>query len=126
MPEAKTILIVDDDQPLRELYRERLTIAGYKVDEAADGQEALAKVQQNPSYAAILLDIMMPKMSGMDVLESLKTLSETKDIPILILTALGRGANEEKAHRAKADGYLPKAEVTPADVVKKLEEVIKG
>lgn len=121
----ETILIVDDDQPLRELYRERLTLAGYKVDEAAEGQEALNKVQQNPHYAAILLDILMPKISGMDVLTKLKSLSGAQNIPVLMFTALGKGANEARAREAKADAYLTKAEVTPRDVVKKLEETIK-
>lgn len=125
MTDQKSILIVDDDKPFRELYRERLTLAGYKVDEATTGQEALAKVKRNPHYAAILLDILMPEMSGLAALEKLKSAPQTQDIPIVIFTAMGRGSTEGWAREAKADVYLTKVEVVPRDVVNQLEEAIK-
>lgn len=118
------ILIVDDDEPLREMYRERFEAEGYEVDEALDGESALAKVQKSLDYDCILLDIMLPKVSGIDVLESLKSLSDTKGIPIVMLTALGKGSTEDRASKAGADAYLTKADTMPGQVVAKVKVAI--
>ncbi|MEX2361712.1 MAG: response regulator, partial [Patescibacteria group bacterium] len=83
----RSILLVDDDLTLREMYFERLKAEGFTVEMAKDGEEALAKAADiKPSI--ILLDIMMPKINGLDVLRKLKEGEVTKNIPVIVLTAL--------------------------------------
>ena len=83
----KSILLVDDDLTLREMYTERLKAEGFVVETAKDGEEALAKAKDlMPNI--ILLDIMMPKINGLDVLRKLKQAPETENIPVIVLTAL--------------------------------------
>src|SRR5258707_199648 len=83
----KSILLVDDDLTLREMYEERFKAEGFSVETAKDGEEALQKATElHPNI--ILLDIMMPKINGLDVLKKLKEQDDTKAIPVIVLTAL--------------------------------------
>lgn len=117
------LLLVEDDIPLRDMYQTRLTVDGYEVITASNGEEGLARaVEEKPDL--ILLDIMMPKISGFDVLEILKNTPETKNIPIIVLTAL---IQEEDIKRAKEGGaveYIIKSSSTPAEVIEKIEKVL--
>ncbi|MBM2821096.1 MAG: hypothetical protein HW405_856 [Candidatus Berkelbacteria bacterium] len=124
MPRGTKILMVDDDKMLIDLYKERLELAGYHVDISRDGEEGLAMVHKaKPDL--VLLDIMMPKVNGYEALASIKSDPATKDIPVIILSALMRDINKSKAVESGADDYIIKSEAMPADVIKKIEAVLK-
>lgn len=120
-PSEKTVLVVDDEDSIREIYRRELQTRGFQVTVAADGEEGLLKSgEATPDI--ILLDIMLPKMSGIDVLKALKENQLTKNIPVLLLTNLGEETIIKEGFELGADGYLLKVSYTPAQVV---EEVTK-
>ena len=124
MPKGTKILMVDDDKMLIDMYKERLELAGYQVEISRDGEEGLAKVHQvKPDI--VLLDIMMPKVNGYEALASMKSDPATKDIPVIILSALMRDINKSKAVESGADDYIIKSEAMPVDVIKKVEAVLK-
>lgn len=120
---GKTILVVDDDTDLRLMYRARLEASKYAVIEATNGEEAMARaVEKNPD--CILLDVMMPRVNGFDVLDILKTTPQTKKIPVIILTALMQDEAKERVKRSGAAACLVKAEVTPLQVVETINQVV--
>jgi len=124
MPKGSHVIMIDDDKILVDMYKERLELAGYKVTVSNNGEEGLAKIREEKPDI-ILLDIMMPKVNGYDALASLKSDPQTKDIPVVILSALMRDFNREKAVEAGADDYLIKSEAMPADVITKIEQVLQ-
>ena len=120
----KVILIVDDDLTLLEMYVERIKAEGAIVIQAKDGEEALTQAKDSKPHL-MLLDIMMPKVNGLDVLKQLKENSETADIPIIVLSAL---ADEEKKKIALSLGaadYIVKSEALPIDVIGKINAVLQ-
>jgi CheY-like chemotaxis protein len=124
MPKGSKVLMADDDKMLIDMYQERLELAGYVVTICHNGEEALGKIREvKPDI--ILLDIMMPKLNGYETLASLKSDPATKDIPVIMLSALMRDFNREKAVEAGADDYLIKSEAMPADVITKIEQVLQ-
>ncbi|MBN2981758.1 response regulator transcription factor [Cohnella algarum] len=100
-----TILIADDEEPMRELLKVHLIGAGYQVDEAKDGMEALEKLRKNSHYSALILDWMMPFMDGMEVI---KRVREFSSIPILMLTARNETEEKVKGFLNGADDYVTK------------------
>jgi DNA-binding response OmpR family regulator len=117
------ILLVEDDMALRDIYSTRFLAEGYEVATASDGEQALTvAVKEKPDL--ILLDIMMPKISGFDVLDILRTTPETKTCKIIIMTALSQPADVEKGKMLGADEYLVKSQVTLTDVVDKVKTVL--
>jgi two-component system alkaline phosphatase synthesis response regulator PhoP len=124
MPNGKTILIVDDDLTLREMYVARLQAEGFNVDSAKDGEEAIKKAKEN-NPSVILLDIMMPKINGLDVLKMLKTDESTKGIPVLLLTALIQDIDKAKGLSSGADDYIVKSETMPGEVIEKVKAALE-
>lgn len=123
MSEGKKILIVDDDLTLREMYEERLKFDGYVVIGASDGEEALKKAaEEMPDL--ILLDIMMPKMNGIDVFNRLRADESTKKIPVIVLTALVQEIDKIKTLMTERDGYLIKSEQMPKEVLAKVHSAL--
>jgi CheY-like chemotaxis protein len=123
MNNKKVILVVDDDIELRQMYKIRLESGGYKVVEAGNGEEAMARaVEQKPD--CILLDVMMPRVNGFDVLDILKTTKSTKAIPVIILTALMQDDTKKRVKNSGAAGFLVKAEVVPSQVVDVIDQVL--
>lgn len=115
------ILLVDDDMTLHEMYAERLKAEGYTIVSAYDGEEAIEKVtKETPDL--ILLDIMMPKINGIDVMKKLREDESTANIPIILLTALVQEISKVKTMMKDYDSYLIKSEIMPADVIKTIEE----
>ena len=115
------VLIVDDDMTLRDLYVERMKAEDYTIISASDGEEAIEKtIKEKPDL--ILLDIMMPKINGIDVMKMLREKDETKHIPIIILTALVQEIDKIKDMMGPKDGYLVKSEIMPKDVVDKVQK----
>jgi CheY-like chemotaxis protein len=120
MASAK-ILLVDDDMTLHEMYAERLKAEGYNIVSAYDGEEAIEKVETEMPEL-ILLDIMMPKINGIDVLKKLRADEKTADIPVILLTALVQEINKIKELMKPYDSYLIKSEIMPAQIIEAIEK----
>lgn len=120
---VKTILIVEDDPLMSRMYQKIFTFEKYTVAVAKDGQEGLDQVRQ-VKPTVILLDIMMPKMNGLQVLDKLKADPETKNIPVIMLTNLASEKDAENALLKGAVKYIVKSEYEPKKVVEMVEEII--
>lgn len=117
------VLLVEDDINLREIYAARLNAEGYELVLAADGEEALSKaVSEKPSL--ILLDIMMPKISGFDVLDILRSTPETENTKVVMLSALSQESDKEHGEQLGVDKYLIKSQITLEDVVETVKELV--
>ncbi|OYX43402.1 hypothetical protein B7Y94_01690 [Candidatus Saccharibacteria bacterium 32-49-12] len=117
------ILLVEDDKSLREIYGVRLLAEGYDIVSAGDGEEALAMaIKERP--ALIVSDVMMPKISGFDMLDILRSTTETKDIKVIMMTALSSEDQRQRGERLGADRYLVKSQVGIEDVVRTVHEVL--
>lgn len=117
------IMLVEDDKSLREIYSIRLVAEGYEVASAGDGEEALAiAVQQRPDL--ILSDVMMPKISGFDMLDILRSTPETKDIKVIMMTALSSDEQRQRGETLGADKYLVKSQVGIEDVINAIHEIL--
>lgn len=119
----KTILLVEDDQILIRMYTRKFENEGFKVLAAYDGGEGLKMLQEStPKPNIILLDVMLPKMNGFELLEKIKADQETKNIPVILLTNLGGGQEDrEKGQKLGAADYLVKSDLTPAQIVEKVK-----
>ena len=119
------IMVVEDDQSLREIYSIRLTAEGYEVCSAGDGEEALAiAVKERPDL--VISDVMMPKISGFDMLDILRSTPETKDIKVIMMTALSSDDQRKRGENLGADKYLVKSQVGIEDVIAAVHEVLGG
>lgn len=119
------IMIVEDDPTLRDIYTTRFGGEGYDVVSASDGELALSTaVKERPDL--ILLDVMMPKISGFDVLDILRATPETKDTKIIVMSALSQTADIEKGKNLGANAYLVKSQVTLSEVVEKVKAVLNS
>ena len=121
---AKTkIMLVEDDKSLREIYGVRLLNEGYDIVSAGDGEEALAiAIKERPEL--IISDVMMPKVSGYDMLDILRSTSETRNIRVIMMTALSSEEQRARAESLGADRYLVKSQVGIEDVVRVVHEVL--
>lgn len=115
-----SILVVEDDLEIQKGLRAFLEDAGYLVDTACNGFEGALKTQQN-QYQLILLDVLMPKMNGYDVL---KVIRETSNVPVMMLTALDGEDDELKGFELQADDYIPKP-FSMGIVLKRIEAVLR-
>jgi DNA-binding response OmpR family regulator len=119
------VLLVEDDINLREIYAARLSAEGHELVLAADGEEALSKaVSEKPQL--ILLDIMMPKISGFDVLDILRSTPETENTKVVMLSALSQESDKERGEQLGVDKYLIKSQITLEDVVETVKELSQG
>lgn len=117
------ILLVEDDKSLREIYGVRLLAEGYDIISAGDGEEALAMaIKDRP--ALIVSDVMMPKISGFDMLDILRSTTETRDIKVIMMTALSSEDQRERGESLGADRYLVKSQVGIEDVVRAVHDVL--
>jgi len=117
---AKKILLVEDDDTLANVYKTRLHAEGFDIRRVPNGEEALASaIEYKPDL--ILLDVMMPKVSGFDVLDILRNTPETTNIKIIMLTALGQDTDRKRAEDMNVDDYLVKSQVVIADVVDRIK-----
>ncbi|MBU1177474.1 MAG: response regulator [Patescibacteria group bacterium] len=121
----KKILIIEDDSFLSEMYSTKLTQDGFEVEVAVDGKQGMDKIK-NIKPDLVLLDIVLPKMDGFEILENTKKDKELQDIPIILLTNLGQKNEIEKGLSLGADEYIIKAHFTPTAVVAKVKEVLKS
>lgn len=115
----KKILLVEDDTALASVYRSRLELEGFEIEEVHNGEDALsAALSFKPDL--ILLDAMMPKISGFDVLDILRNTPETTNIRVIMLTALSQPKDKERAEGLGVDEYLVKSQVVIGDVVERV------
>ena len=120
MDTKKKILLVEDDTALAAVYKSRLELEGFEIREVNNGEEALsATVEFKPDL--ILLDAMMPKISGFDVLDILRNTPETTNIRVIMLTALSQPKDKERAESLGVDDYLVKSQVVIGDVVERVK-----
>ena len=121
MEARKKILLVEDDEVLASVYRARLEMEDFEVMEVHDGEQALtAALRYRPDL--MILDAMMPKISGFDVLDILRNTPETMNLQIMMLTALSQESDRERAEKLGVDEYLVKSQVMISDVIEKVRE----
>lgn len=125
MPKAEKIkvLIVEDDKFLADIYQTKFELEGFKVFVAGDGEQGL-KLAKSKEPAIILLDILLPKLDGFAVLQTLKQQEETKSIPVILLTNLGQKEDVQKGLNLGAADYLIKAHFKPSETVEKIKKVL--
>lgn len=120
MNDKKKILLVEDDDGLAAVYKTRLETEGFTVRRVQNGEDALAvAIEFKPDL--IVLDVMMPKVSGFDVLDILRNTPETANIKVVMLTALSQDSDKQKAEKLGADDYMVKSQVVIADVVERIK-----
>ena len=118
--QSKRILLVEDDDAIANVYQMRLEAEGFDVRRVTNGEDALAAaLSYKPDM--VLLDIMMPKVSGFDVLDILRNTPETANLKIIMLTALSQESDKERAESLGVDDYLVKSQVVIADVIERIK-----
>lgn len=118
---TKKILLVEDDDSLASVYLTRFEAEGFTVKRVPNGEEALAAtIEYRPDI--ILLDVMMPKVSGFDVLDILRNTPETANVQVVMLTALSQESDKQRALDLGVDDYLVKSQVVIADVVDRVKQ----
>ncbi|HWT55972.1 MAG TPA: response regulator [Candidatus Microsaccharimonas sp.] len=118
--QAKRLLLVEDDNALANVYVTRLQTEGFDVRRVANGEEALAAaLSYKPDL--IILDVMMPKVSGFDVLDILRNTPDTANVKIVMLTALSQDSDKERAESLGVDDYMVKSQVVIADVIDRVK-----
>ncbi len=118
-----TVLVVEDTELLRRMYSDRLELDGFNVVAAADGLEALS-VLRTSTPDLILLDLVMPRMSGLEVLEVIKKDPRLSKTPVVILSNLGQDSDIERGIRLGAVDYLIKNDARPADVAERVSAIL--
>ena len=120
----KKILLVEDDDALANTYLVRLQAEGFTVKRCNNGEDALAMaIDFRPDL--IILDVMMPKVSGFEVLDILRNTPETANLKIMVLTALGQDGDKQRANDLGADDYLVKSQVVIADVIARIRHHLR-
>ena len=121
-PVSKTILIAEDEKPMARALQLKLTHAGFAVEIAANGKQAI-DLMAKKKYDLLLLDLIMPQVDGFGVLEALKKSKST--VPVLVLTNLSQEEDERRSKELGAKDFLVKADTAIADIVKKVQATIK-
>ena len=119
------ILLVEDDNNLREIYEARLMAEGYEIVSASDGESALV-VAKKERPDLIIADVMMPRISGFEMLDIIRNTDGLKNVRVIMLTALGQAEDKARADTLGADKYLVKSQVTLEDIVKAAAELLGG
>ena len=124
MAGKQKILIVEDDNFLMGMYLSKLELEGFKVVSASDGEKAL-RLAKKELPDIILLDLLLPKKNGFDVLAELKKNEQTKAIPVIVLTNLGQKEDIDKCFKFGAEDYLIKAHFIPSEVIAKIKKALE-
>ena len=117
------VLLVEDDPSLAQIYKLELEIDGFEVITATDGEAGLASAKTGQP-ALILLDIVLPKLNGLAVLEQLKKDEGVKNIPVIVITNFGQEDNVKKAFTLGAEDFVLKYQTTPAELAKKIKDTL--
>lgn len=119
----RTILLVEDELPFRQIYRDAMMMYGYTVVEAEDGEEAMQMIEESPPDL-VLLDIILPKLSGFDVLSKLKQNPATKAIPVIVYSVLNDKASIDRALAIGADDFTIKGETPAVEILNKARKLL--
>jgi CheY-like chemotaxis protein len=117
-----TVLLVEDDVILQGLYYDRFVRSGFEVLQAFDGVEALEMIQKRPDIMLVLLDLMLPKLSGFDVLMHIRGMMHNATLPIVVVSALSDIDDQARALQLGANEYITKGEVLPGTVIEKIHK----
>jgi len=120
------LLLVDDDAFLRDMYALKFTECGHTVDAVDTGTLALSRLQNSLDFEAVVLDMVMPGMSGVDLIKEIKQRFPTFKAILIVLSNQGQPEDVEEAMEAGAHGYIIKAESVPSEVVRKVEAIVKS
>lgn len=123
--EDQKILLIEDDIFLHNLYKDTLNFAGYKVLSAKDGEEGLELIKNNPDASLVLLDLMLPKLNGIDVLKAVKADERVKNLSIIVLTNLSESDIIDRALKMGANAYLVKVNFTPKEITDTVRQYIE-
>ena len=118
------LLLVEDDLLLSKMYRQKFEMAGFSTDQAFDGQQAVDRAKLSKPDI-ILMDVMMPKLNGVEALTRIKSDNTTKNIPVIMLTNLSGTQDAENALKLGAVSYLVKSDFTPTEVVAKVKQLLE-
>ena len=122
-PKKPLILLIEDDSLLIKMYKAKFIAEGFEVIIASEGESGLKMALENP-VSFIILDVMMPKLSGLDVLEKLRQNPKGKAIPVIVLSNLDQEEKSKKAVQLGAKEFLVKANFTPAQIVEKVRKYL--
>ena len=125
MDQSKKVLLIEDELFISDLYKHILADAGLMVEEAMDGEQGLEKAK-NGGIGLILLDIMLPRLNGIEVLRKLKADSTTSSIPVVLLSNLGQSTVVKLAYDLGAQGYLLKIKTSPKNLVKCVRDFLSN
>lgn len=118
------ILLIEDDAFISGMYQTKLSMLGYTIRVAADGEQGWQELErQLPDL--LLLDIVLPKKDGFEILSDIRAHEQMKDLPVVLLTNLGQKPDVQKGLELGADDYIIKAHFTPSEVVEKIEKILK-
>lgn len=117
------VILVEDEDPIRDLYKRQLDLAGMATDAFANGKDALLALSQN-QYSLALLDIMLPDFNGLQLLKEIKQNEKTKNLPVVLLTNLGQDAIIKEGFQLGADGYLVKGAYTPDQIIQEIKNIL--
>ena len=120
----KTILLIEDDPFLIDIYSTKLKEVGFNVTTAEDGEEAIRKIKDE-SPDLVLLDIVLPTINGWEILRNVRKDKDLGDLKIVVLSNLGEKSEVEKGMKAGATKYLVKAHYTPSEVVREIREILE-
>ena len=119
------LLLVDDDAFLRDMYAHKFSECGYEVETADSGVSALTKIKQNPDYDLVMMDMIMPGMTGVELIREIKEKYPKMEAKCVILSNQGNPEDIKEAKKVGADDYIVKAESVPSDVVNKVNKLFK-
>lgn len=124
MSEAKKILLVEDDPLIAEIYTKKLDECGFDVELAADGETAFKKIQEE-MFDLVILDIVLPQLTGFELLKRMEKDIESKKLTVLVLSNLGQKSDIELAKELGVVRYLIKANFTPSEVIFEIKKLLK-
>ena len=117
------VLLVEDEEFIRDLFKRQLDLSGFATDAFSNGQDGLAAISKN-AYDLVLLDIMLPDINGLQILQNIRQNPATKEIAVVLLTNLGQDAVIKQGFELGADGYLVKAAYTPDQIVQEVKNIM--
>ncbi|MBV8195380.1 MAG: response regulator [Candidatus Dormibacteraeota bacterium] len=125
MDGATSVLLIEDDEELAELYRLRLSADGYRVSVVPDGVSGLAAVSEAPPDV-VFLDVRLPRLSGIEVLEQIRSTATISDTPVFVLSNYGEPELRDRCLELGAVDYLVKADVVPATLAERVKQVTEA
>ncbi len=126
MSDAKyNIVLVEDDSFISGMYFTKLSSLGHKVEVIEDGEAAWDRLQADPVPDLVLLDVVLPKKDGFEILSDIRKNDKTKDLPVILLTNLGQKPDVERGLQLGANDYVIKAHFTPTEVVEKITKILE-